>query len=147
MHLTKTILLIAFCAAVIAVASGSEAADVHWCPGLIGFTRAQTLRVNVTNFGESTVFVIAIIHDADGNVVHEFPSQMLASGKTQSFDFSNGALGPIDLRVVVDFQDPRERSTRKLMHAARASIEMIDELTGKTEVFYAPGDGIEFEPV
>jgi hypothetical protein len=142
--ITKTILLVVFFAALV---SATEAADIHWCPGMIGFTRGQTLRMNVSNFGENAVFVIAIIHDIDGNVVQQFSSQMLDAKKTLSLDFSNGQLGPVDLRIVIDFQDPKERSTRKLISTARASIEIIDDLSRKTEVFYSPGDGIKFEPI
>jgi len=143
----KMIVLLTFLTVIISAVPRSEAADIHWCPGLIGLSRQQTMRINVNNFGEATTFVIAIIHDADGNVVKEFPSQMLEPKKTLSLDFSNGDLGPVDLRVVVDFINPHERRAKKLIKTARASIEIVDDASGKTEAFYAPGDGIGFEPI
>ena len=114
--------------------------------GVIGVTDGQTLRVNVANVGSSAVALepCVKVFDAMGNLVAEFEGDRLLAGMAASFDLNRDDIldsrGRLELRVETELEVPDDANIRRVRDSIRITIEVFDNATGKTEVFWGNPD-------
>jgi hypothetical protein len=122
-------------------ASPAQAIIIICKSGMIGFTTGQTARVNVVNYGDPDQRPVAVsvkFLNKDGDVLGEFRlSDPLQPGKAAAFDLNrddlvSAAPGRHEIRVEVTYGDPDDKRA--------ADIEIINNETGKTEVFWGDPD-------
>jgi hypothetical protein len=114
--------------------------------GMIGITDGQTLRINLANVGSSAgAFEPCIkVFDAMGNLVAEFEGDRLLAGMAASFDLNRDDIldsrGRLELRVEIELQVPDDTNTRRVRDNIRITVEVFDNATGKTAVFWGDPD-------
>lgn len=123
----------------------AEAFLIQEKTGMIGVTDGQTLRVNVTNLGSNAGPSPHIkVFDAMGNVVARFDSDRLPAGISMSFDLNRDDIldsrGRLELRVETELEVPDDTNSRRVRDSIRITVEIFDNATGKTEVFWGNPD-------
>jgi hypothetical protein len=130
-------------------ASPAHAIIIICKSGMIGFTTGRTARVNVVNYGDPDQRPVAVsvkFLNKDGDVLGEFRlTDPLQPGKAAAFDLNRDDLvgaapGRHELRVEVTYGDPDEKKADDLRNRVRITIEIINNETGKTEVFWGDPD-------
>ena len=135
--------------ATVLAASPAQAIIIICKSGMFGFTTGQTARVNVVNYGDPDqrpVEVSVKFLNKDSNVLGEFRlTDPLQPGKAAAFDLNRDDLvgaapGRHEIRVEVTYGDPDDKKADDLRNRAKTTIEIINNETGKTEVFVGDPD-------
>ena len=145
---SKLSVLVALVAlATVLAASPAQAIIIICKSGMFGFTTGQTARVNVANvpgISDPEIRPVAVsgkFLNTDGNVLGEFRlPDPLQPGKAAAFDLNRDDLvgaapGRHEIRVEVTVGDPDEKKADALRMRLKTTIEIINNETGKTEVF------------
>jgi len=144
----SVLVALVFLATVLA-ASPAQAIIIICKSGMFGFTTGQTARVNVVNYGnpdDRPVTVSVKFLNKDGNVLGEFRlTDPLLAGKAAAFDLNrddlvSAAPGRHEIRVEVTVGDLDEKRADALRNRVKTTIEIINNETGKTEVFWGDPD-------
>ena len=136
------LMLIAFVLSFLTLSAGkAQAFVIDWRP--VGFTRGQTARLTFANIGETRGIVIDWrFIDADGEIVATSERPLtIPFGKMVSVDLDRNTLPRPEARVqiraeveVLTHGNPRNDLS--------TSLEVFDNDTGKTTVFFWPTETI-----
>jgi hypothetical protein len=134
-----SMLLVGLVAGFLALSATRAEAIIVICRPPVGFALGQTLRLNFANIGDPNQIIINYrIVDADGVVLAESGRGGLTVpfGRIVSVDLNRDSIPNRDPRIQLRVEF--EVRTRADLPNLRTSLEVFDNTTGRTTVFFPP---------